>query len=89
MLPEEAVMYIGGALTKLGDHWEMLRDAKKFDEAAVILDHYQGLVRYMLSTGYRDYLPVDSELPDEFMPPEYLEMAKHIVVTIPGRQAEK
>ena len=73
-IPSEVVDYIGAALGKLGEQWELLRDLGKEEAAAVVLANYHGLVRYLLATGWRGGLPPETELPEEYMPEEYIKM---------------
>ncbi len=40
--------------------------------AASIVKNYQSTLRRMIALGYHDSLDVESELPDEYMPAEYL-----------------
>jgi hypothetical protein len=60
--------------TKLGwlaARWRGTRDAQ---EAAVLVRHYQAILRCMIELGYHDSLDVDAELPDELMPTEYFNL---------------
>lgn len=71
-----------GLIDNLGVRWETEREAGNFDAASEILKHYQSLVLWLMSTGFNDYLPDGAELPDEFMPKEYLEMLKTVQVDL-------
>lgn len=46
-------------------------------EAASIVHQYQAILRCMIELGFRDSLDVDSELPDELLPHEYLDLFTH------------
>ena len=51
-------------LSYLAGLWRRL----KTDEVA---ERYHAVLRTLLELGYREWLDVESELPDELMPPEY------------------
>jgi hypothetical protein len=57
------------SLGLLAARWRSRQDQP---EAAQIIRQYQSVLRCMIELGYRDALDVESELPDEFLPPEYL-----------------
>ena len=52
-------------LYDLAAHW---RSTKSVDAVR----DYQAVLRCMLEMGYRDALNAEGELPDEFLPEEYL-----------------
>lgn len=56
-------------LSHLAMRW---REYQAQPEAEEIIQQYQAMLRLMIELGFRDELYVDSELPDEFMPREYL-----------------
>jgi hypothetical protein len=56
-------------LGRLAARW---RCHQQQPEAADIVRQYQAILRCMIQLGYRESLDVDSELPDEHMPTEYL-----------------
>jgi hypothetical protein len=60
-------------LSHLAMRW---RGRKDTPEADSIVRHYQAILRCMIELGYHEELYVDSELPDELMPPEYLNLFK-------------
>ena len=77
-LNHETIICLGAALGRLGEQWESFRRAKQFDDADIVLKHYHNLVRYMMSTGWRGSLPPETDLPEEFMPSDYLEMIREL-----------
>ena len=56
-------------LSHLAMRW---RERQAHADAADIVRQYQAMLRLMIELGFRDELYVDSELPDELMPQEYL-----------------
>jgi hypothetical protein len=56
-------------LSHLAMRW---RERKDQPDAEEIVRQYQAMLRLMIELGFRDELYVDSELPDELMPQEYL-----------------
>lgn len=61
------------SLALLAARW---RGRQHQPEAVDIVHQYQSILRCMIELGYRDALDVDSELPDELLPPEYLDLFK-------------
>lgn len=43
-------------------------------EAEATIHQYQAILRCMIELGFRDSLDIDAELPDEYMPEEYLDL---------------
>lgn len=80
MLVIEERIRITGVIDSLGVRWEEAKASEKEDEASVLLEHYQSLILYLIGTGWRDYLPDGAEIPDEYMPIEYLEMLKTVQI---------
>jgi hypothetical protein len=60
--------------TKLGHLAARWRGTENSEEADLIVRQYQAVLRCMIELGYRDALDVDAELPDEYMPVEYLDL---------------
>jgi hypothetical protein len=60
-------------LSHLAMRW---RGRKDTPEADSIVRQYQAILRCMIELGYNEELYVDSELPDELMPAEYLNLFK-------------
>ena len=58
-------------LTHLALRWRKQQDQP---QAAEITRQYQAMLRLMIELGFRDELYVDSELPDDLMPREYLDL---------------
>lgn len=56
-------------LGRLAARWRGTEDAQ---EAEAIVQQYQSILLWMIELGYRDSLDVDAELPDEYLPAEYL-----------------
>lgn len=56
-------------LGRLAARW---RGTENTQEAEVIVQQYQSILLWMIELGYRDSLDVDAELPDEYLPAEYL-----------------
>jgi len=60
-------------LSHLAMRWRGRQDTPEADS---IVRHYQAILRCMIELGYHEELYVDSELPDELMPQEYLDLFK-------------
>jgi hypothetical protein len=56
-------------LSHLAMRW---RERQAHPDAEDIVRQYQAMLRLMIELGFRDELYIDSELPDELMPKEYL-----------------
>ena len=56
-------------LSHLAMRW---RERKSQPDAEELVRQYQAMLRLMIEMGFEDELYVDSELPDELMPPEYV-----------------
>jgi hypothetical protein len=56
-------------LGRLAAHWRGTQDAK---ESQMLVQQYQAVLRFMIELGYHDSLDADAELPDEYLPAEYL-----------------
>ena len=56
-------------LSHLAMRW---RERKDQADAPYIVRQYQAMLRCMIELGFEDELYVDSELPDDLMPLEYL-----------------
>lgn len=56
-------------LGRLAARW---RGTENTQEAEAIVQQYQSILLWMIELGYRDSLDVDAELPDEYLPAEYL-----------------
>ena len=54
---------------RLAARWRGTQDRQ---EAAVLVQQYQSILLWMIELGYHDSLDVDAELPDEYLPAEYL-----------------
>jgi len=54
---------------RLAARW---RGAQDPHEADALVRQYQSILLWMIELGYRDSLDVDAELPDEYLPSEYL-----------------
>lgn len=61
------------SLAMLAARW---RGRQHHPEAVDIARQYQSILRCMIELGYRDALDADSELPDELLPSEYLDLFK-------------
>lgn len=58
--------------TKLGHLAARWRGTQDPQEAQTLVRQYQAILRCMIELGYHDSLDVDAELPDEYLPAEYL-----------------
>jgi hypothetical protein len=58
--------------TRVGRLAARWRGTQDLDEAESIVQQYQSILLWMIELGYRDSLDVDAELPDEYLPREYL-----------------
>jgi hypothetical protein len=58
--------------TKLGSLAARWRGAGNAQESALLVRQYQAVLRTMIELGYHQWLDVESELPDEYMPADYL-----------------
>ncbi|MEP7291889.1 MAG: hypothetical protein ABI835_08895 [Chloroflexota bacterium] len=56
-------------LSRLASSW---RDADDPQAGDALVHQYQQTLRSMILLGFRKWLDADAELPDEYMPPEYL-----------------
>jgi hypothetical protein len=59
---------------KLSDLASMWRGQQQTEDAEKIVRQYQAVLRCMIELGFHDELDIDSELPDELMPTEYLDL---------------
>lgn len=57
---------------KLGHLAARWRSTQNTQAEAEIIRQYQSILHCMIELGFHDSLDVDAELPDEFMPAEYL-----------------
>ena len=62
-------------LSTLAARW---RSHQETSEATEIIRQYQAILRCMVELGYQDSLDVDAELPDEYLPKEYLAAHTHL-----------
>ena len=60
------------SLGELAMNWRSSDD----EEAHAIVYHYQAILRCMLDLGFCKSLMVEAELPDEYLPQEYLNLFK-------------
>ena len=60
--------------TKLGHLAARWRGTQDSDAAQTIVRQYQAILRCMIELGYRESLDADAELPDEYLPGEYLDL---------------
>ena len=60
--------------TRLGRLAARWRGSTHPAEAEAIVSQYQAVLLWMIEMGYRDALDVDAELPDEYLPNEYLSL---------------
>lgn len=60
--------------TKLGHLAARWRGTENPQEAETVVRQYQSVLRCMVELGWRNSLDVDAELPDEYMPDEYLDL---------------
>ncbi len=58
-------------LGRLAARW---RGTESSEEAELVVRQYQAILRCMVELGYRDSLDVDAELPDVYMPAEYVDL---------------
>lgn len=58
--------------TRLGHLAARWRGTQNPNEAEAIVRQYQSILLWMIEMGYQDTLDVDAELPDEYLPGEYL-----------------
>jgi hypothetical protein len=63
----------GADLSDLAALW---RGRQNTPDAEMIVRQYQAILRCMIELGYHEELVVDSELPDQLMPQEYLDLFK-------------
>jgi hypothetical protein len=61
---------------KLSDLAALWRGRQNTPDAEMIVRQYQAILRCMIELGYHEELVVDSELPDQLMPQEYLDLFK-------------
>jgi len=73
MLTKDEIQPIRTVLVHLVGRWSRYKDDNP-EIAKEIVEHYNGLLRYLINTGWDDGLPLEAELPDELMPQEYLEL---------------
>lgn len=59
------------SLSILAARW---RSRQYTNEADLIVQQYQAILRCMVELGFRSSLDVDAELPDEYMPSEYVDL---------------
>lgn len=60
--------------TRLGHLAARWRGTQDRHEAEAIVRQYQPILLWMIELGYRDSLDADAELPDEYLPTEYLDL---------------
>lgn len=58
--------------TKLGRLAARWRGTHDPGESAELVRQYQAVLRCMIELGYRESLDIDAELPDQYLPSEYL-----------------
>ena len=75
MLSKTDTDYILRVLAHLAAHWRGLPEDDIISNQTII-SHYNELLRFLIHTGWDDGLPLEAELPEEFMPKEYIELAK-------------
>jgi len=73
MLKDDDIQHIRTVLVHLVGRWSRYKDDNP-EIAKEIVGHYNGLLSYLINTGWNDGLPLEAELPDELMPQEYLEL---------------
>jgi hypothetical protein len=71
-LTQHDVELLNAMESKLGRLAARWRGTNNPQEAQTLVNQYQALLRCMVELGYQDALDVDAELPDEYMPAEYL-----------------
>ncbi len=59
------------SLSTLAARW---RSRQNTPEAEAVVHAFQSILRLMVELGYHDSLDVDAQLPDEYMPDEYLRL---------------
>jgi len=73
MLEDDDIQHIRTVLVHLVGRWAREKDDNP-EMAKEIVENYNGLLSYLINTGWDDGLPLEAELPDELMPQEYLEL---------------
>lgn len=63
--------------TQLGRLAARWRGTDNPDDAMKIVNEYVEILRDMISKGFNQSLDVDAELPDKFLPVEYLNLFKN------------
>lgn len=58
-------------LAHLAAEW---RGTDNLQMMETLVHQYQAVLRCMIDLGYRDWLDIEAELPDELMPAEYLNL---------------
>jgi hypothetical protein len=71
MLRDYEIQRIRSVLAHLVGRWADEKD-KHSEIAKEIVEHYNGLLRFLISTGWDDGLSLEAELPYSLMPQEYL-----------------
>jgi hypothetical protein len=61
--------------SKLGDLAARWRGTDNSAEAEALVHQYQTILRSLIELGYQRWLDADAELPDEYLPAEYLNRA--------------
>jgi len=74
MLSKTEKDYILRVLAHLAARWRGNADNPQLSQQLV--SHYNGLLRFLLGTGWNDGLALEEELPEELMPAEYIELSK-------------
>jgi len=73
MLKDDDIQHIRTVLVHLVGRWSRYKDDNP-EIAKEIVKNYNGLLSYLINTGWDEGLPLEAELPDELMPQEYLEL---------------
>ncbi|MDM8561296.1 hypothetical protein [Candidatus Parabeggiatoa sp. HSG14] len=74
MLSKIETDHILSTLAHLAARWRGLSENSRVNPE--IVSHYNKLLCFLIDTGWDDGLALEEELPDEFMPKEYLELSK-------------
>jgi hypothetical protein len=72
MTPVTDLQLLDALETRVGRLAARWRGTQDPQEAEALVQQYQSILLWMIELGYRDSLDVDAELPDEYLPVEYL-----------------
>jgi hypothetical protein len=74
IIPATDVQLLDALETRLGHLAARWRGTENPADANNLVQQYQALLIWMIELGYQESLDADAELPDEYLPAEYLEL---------------